>query len=132
MDVICGTKETAEWVKALHFDTLQEIRLEVITDKFVRCYIKILTRRTPYSIEEFKPQLMEGNPGLVVKNLTFLGSKAFSPSESLIFFGIDKDAFEMLRKMSFRIYFDCMYTEVRSEVNRGENQRKKLKIMHVK
>lgn len=51
MDVICGIKETAECVKALHFDTIEEIKIEVITNEFMRCIIKILTWKTPYSLE---------------------------------------------------------------------------------
>lgn len=132
LDVICVDRVTAEWVRSLDVKKLSDPQIILISEDLVRCSIRILTRSKEYSVQEFKNQLMFSNPGLMIKNLVFFDSRSFNKTESLIYFGVDREAYNYLQIIDYKVYFDCSYTEIRSEERRNEQSKKKVKLTHVK
>lgn len=117
---------------ALDFNKVVGLLCVRFVDELVRCSIKILTCRTEYSEKEFKEQLETGNTGLKIKTIAFFGSKHYNKIESLVTFGLDKDAYESIVQMGSVVNFDCLETKIIGPENRGATANKRLKVTHVK
>lgn len=136
--VVCDDQQTKDFVESLNFSEKDEGNpCKVVKDagRMVLCNIKVLKRPEKYSRNEFKRQIEEGNPGIIVNNLDFERSEEcrFNKFETIIYFKVDKGCFEAFAARGYKIYFDCQETEIRSAHAKRdqESNAKKTKLTHI-
>lgn len=117
----CNDEFTQRWLSSLNLDSIESSNYKISNDDMIPCSIRVLTRPKFYSLNEFRNQLVRGNPEIQIKSVIFYGSKRVNNIESIMYFGIDKSAYESLRAKDFKILFDCTQTHIHSWANHNDD-----------
>lgn len=130
--VVSADNLTKKWIDELPYHTISDFKLSIWKDPFIRANMRILTRKTPYSEAEFLYQLKAANPWLVVTKFMLTGCRPYNKTETLVFFGIDRAAFDKIKENDSTITFDCMESVVFEQGARIDNSNKRLKVDSVR
>lgn len=110
----CNDEYTQKWLKHVKFGSMEGHKYMIYKEweNMVYCSIKVLTKPKDYSSEEFKKQMISGNPEIKIKVIIFHNIKNEGNGESVIYFSVDKSSYENMRAKNFEIFFDCTMTQV--------------------
>lgn len=114
--VECNDEYTLKWVKSLKFNQLVNRKYKILNqnEKKIKCCIRVLTRPKIYTAAEFKEQIISGNPEHKIKTLILHDTKKCEDGMSLIYFSVNRAAYESMRAKNFEIFFDCSMTRVQN------------------